>query len=101
MKTVYICACSGLIGLAAGFICGYFYSKKHTETEFKEADLSGTVFINSNLDEADLRRAQYCLDVRYETKFPEGFNPKEHGMIEIDVFDEPVKKSETENSMEE
>ena len=72
-----------------------------TETEFKEADLSGTVFINSNLDEADLRRAQYCLDVRYETKFPEGFNPKEHGMIEVDIYGYPVKKSETENNVEE
>lgn len=72
-----------------------------TETEFKEADLSGTAFINSNLDEADLRRAQYCLDVRYETKFPEGFNPKERGMIEVDIYGEPVKKSEKENIMEE
>lgn len=56
-----------------------------------EADLRG-----ADLSEAKLRGARYCLDKRRETKFPYGFNPKEHGMIEVDIYGEPVKKSETQ-----
>ena len=57
------------------------------ETELFEADLSF----------ARLSGAEYCLDKRCETIFPDGFNPEKHCMIEVDVLGIPIKKSETEN----
>lgn len=69
--------------------------------DLSRANLSFANLIETDLGEANLYGAKYCLDLEYETIFPAGFNPKEHGMIEVDIYGYPVKKSETENSMEE
>ena len=97
------------------------------ETDRREADLSGTdlrgaiwcetIQENSNLGNSALYLmllfmyklfhrpkmdgAKYCLNIRCKTKFPEGFDPKKHNMIEVDILGNPVKKSETENNVEE
>lgn len=55
------------------------------------ANLSGAYLSGAYLSGAKLRGARYCLDKRHETKFPYGFNPKEHGMIEVDIWGNPVK----------
>lgn len=54
--------------------------------DFRYADLSG-----ANLSGAELSGAEYCLDKRCETIFPDGFNPEKHGMIEVNFWGNPVK----------
>lgn len=86
------------------------------ETNLSGADLSGADLRSAYLREeilteanmlrvflrvANLFGARYCLDENCKTIFPNGFNPKEHGMIEVDFLGKPVKKSETENNVEE
>ena len=65
------------------------------------ADLSGADLRAEYLSGANLGGARYCLDKRCETIFPDDFNPEKHGMIEVDIWGNPVKKSETENNVEE
>ena len=82
MKTVYICACSGLIGLAAGFACGYFYSKKHTETEFKDKYIT------------------YKTEMEYyRDKYRE--ERREHRALQREVADTPIVDEEDEEDEEE
>ena len=66
------------------------------EAKLNGANLSGADLNGANLRKADLfkctlRGAKYCLDKEYKTIFPAGFNPKEHGMIEVDIYGNPVK----------
>ena len=72
-----------------------------SRADLRGAKLSGIKLSGADLSGANLNGARYCLDKRRETIFPAGFNPKEHGMIEVDIYGRPVEKSETENSMEE
>lgn len=70
------------------------------------ADLSGANLSEANLSGANLSGAKYCRDESFKTIFTtilgiECFFPKEHGMIEVDIYGNPVKKSETENDTEE
>ena len=82
MKTVYICACSGLIGLAAGFACGYFYSKKHMESEFKDISIT------------------YKTEMEYyRDKYRE--ERKEHRALQREVADTPIIDAEDESDEEE
>ena len=67
------------------------------DVEFSGTELS---FVRFNNDTTWMN-AMYCCDKRLKTKFPEGFDPKEHDMIEVDFLGKPVKKSETENNVEE
>lgn len=55
------------------------------------ADLRGADLRGADLIDADLRDAKYCNDPRAKTIFPEGFDPKEHGMIEVDIDGYPVE----------
>lgn len=81
------------------------------EADLSGANLSGAILSRANLSGANLSRgdlrgadlsgARYCLDKICETIFPDGFNPEKHGMIEVDVLGRPIKKSETENNVEE
>ena len=57
--------------------------KNFTAANFKNADLrganlEGAILRKANLEGAKLGKAEYDRD----TIFPEGFNPKEHGMID-------------------
>ncbi len=73
-----------------------------TLPELSGADLSGVDLSGAYIIIfTDMTRAIYCLDPACETKFPESFNPEEHGMIEVDIYGYPVKKSEIENDTEE
>ena len=87
------------------------------KTNLRESNMHDVDLCNANLCRAYLsganmqyikfdrftkwNRAQYCLDENCKTIFPDGFNPEEHGMIEVDIYGEQVKKSETENNVEE
>lgn len=53
--------------------------------------LKRTYLAGANLTRANLRCAKYCDDPRAKTIFPEGFDPKEHGMIEVDIDEDPVE----------
>ncbi|MBR6670666.1 MAG: pentapeptide repeat-containing protein, partial [Ruminococcus sp.] len=64
----------------------YLYKADLYKADLRGADLNG-----ADLSEADLSEATYCLDKRCETKFPDGFNPKDHDMIEVDISGNPVK----------
>ena len=72
------------------------YKANLSGADLSEANLSG-----ANLSGTNLIGAKYCLDKEYKTIFPDGFNPEEHDMIEVDWRGNPVKKSETENDTEE
>lgn len=82
---------------AANLFGANMIGAKLYKTKFYEAKLYGTKLCRTNLSIAELSRAQYCLDLEYETIFPDGFKPEENGMIEVDIFGRPVEKSETEN----
>ena len=62
------------------------YGADLSGAKLREANLSG-----ADLGRADLSEAKYCLDKRCETIFSEGFNPKDHDMIEVDIYGKPVK----------
>lgn len=63
---------------------------------FFYASLSGTDLIATNLstveylEDADLTDARYCSQMFFNTLFPHDFDPKEHGMTEIDIDDYPI-----------
>lgn len=50
-----------------------------------DADLKGADLQCAYLSDAVFTGASYCTDPKYKTIFPEGFDPKEHGMIEVDM----------------
>ena len=64
--------------------------KSFVGTNFKNADLSGAnlqgaLLINANLEGAKLSEASLIgAEYNSRTIFPEGFNPKDHGMIDMD-----------------
>lgn len=65
------------------------------EANLKGADLRGAFLTCADLSDADLRcadfsGAKYCLLYPFETIFPEGFDPKKHGMIEVDAEGFPI-----------
>ena len=72
-----------------------------SEANLYGADLRGADLSVADLSGANLNGARYCLDENFKTIFPAGFTPKEHGMIEVDIYGEPVEKSKTENNVEE
>ena len=56
------------------------------------ADLSGVYLERTHLEESiNLEYAKYCNDPRAKTIFPEGFAPKKHGMIEVDILGNSVE----------
>ena len=76
-----------------------------TEANLTHADLTGAdlryvKLINANLSDADLRGAElkdadftgakFCRGPAFKTIFPDGFNPEEHGMIEVEWNGKPV-----------
>lgn len=76
-----------------------------TNVQFQDADLTNTILKyadlqyaylidvdlqHTDLTEAKLKGARYCTATPYKTFFPDSFNPKEHGMIEIDIYGQPV-----------
>lgn len=56
-----------------------------TEAYLQGADLTGVDFTG-----ADFTGARYGSSFPIKTIFPEGFDPKEHGMIEVDVEGNPI-----------
>lgn len=65
-------------------------------TQLTLADLRGANLTDANLTgadlrDADLRGAKYCNAPRAKTIFPEGFDPKEYGMIEVDIDGDRVE----------
>lgn len=62
-----------------------------TVANLSDADLTGTNLKGAQLEGADLRGVKYCNDPEFKTIFPEGFNPEEHNMKEMNVLGEPVK----------
>ena len=61
------------------------------EANLEEAHLEGTFLYGAYLEYTHLKGAKYCNDPRAKTVFPEGFDPKEHGMIEVDILGNPVE----------
>lgn len=65
-----------------------------------EADLRGACLYGADLDGAELNGAKYCRDSQFETIFPDGFNPEEHGMIEVDHLGREIKQTVTDEQSE-
>ncbi len=58
----------------------------------KGVDLKGADLTDVHCLEATyLKGAKYCNDPEFKTGFPVGFDPKEHGMIEVDIIGIPVE----------
>lgn len=86
-----------------------FFGAKLNGANLNEANLEGANLEGAKLNGAELNGAMLNNILQDETTvwrnakyndntvFPENFSPEEHGMIEVDVFGRPVKKSETEN----
>lgn len=53
-------------------------------TDLRGADLRGADLQKTRLHLVDLTGAKYCTHPDAFTVFPDGFDPKEHGMIEVD-----------------
>lgn len=62
-----------------------------TSAYLSGADLSGADLTRAHLGGAYLIGALYCNAPEFKTIFPEGFYPKEHGMIEVDIEGNPVE----------
>lgn len=71
-----------------------------TGANLSGANLSGADLSGANLSDANLSGAKYCTVLifptyckspNWMTKFPEGFKPDAHGMIEVDLDGSPVK----------
>lgn len=62
------------------------------QENLREAVLFGANLLGADLLGADLQWAKYCADSRMKTVFPDGFNPQEHGMIEVDIYGNPVEE---------
>lgn len=60
-------------------------------TDLSYANMSGTDLRLTNLTGAIMKSAKYCNDAELKTIFPEGFDPKEHDMIEVDIDGNLVK----------
>ncbi len=52
----------------------------------RDMDLRG-----ANLQDANLLEAEYCTSTDEKTIFPYGFDPKAHGMIEVDINGYPLE----------
>ena len=93
----------GCADLSFTYLCKANLSNAELDgTYLYSADLSGTNLMDIIFNDRTIwTNAKYCLDENCKTIFPDGFNPEEHGMIEVDIWGEPVKKSEKENIMEE
>ena len=60
-------------------------------TDLTGADLTAADLTGADLSDVVFKGALYCNDPEFKTIFPEGFDPKEHGMIEVDIFGNPVE----------
>ena len=58
-----------------------------TGADLKGADLTAVHCLEATY----LKGAKYCNDPEFKTDFPVGFDPKEHGMIEVDIIGIPVE----------
>lgn len=59
-------------------------------TEFYRADLSGADLSKADLEGANFDKAKYCIDEECKTIFPDGFDPKSHKMISVDINGKPI-----------
>ncbi len=60
------------------------------KTELYRANLCGANLSTANINETNLDKAKYCLADNCKTIFPDGFDPKAHQMIEVDVDGNPI-----------
>ena len=58
------------------------------KSDLTDAYLVGANLTNANLKDAILSKAAYCINCQNKTIFPDGFDPKEHDMLEVDINDE-------------
>ena len=63
-----------------------------SDADLTHADLVDANLKGANLSNAILTGARYCKDDGFETVFPDGFDPEEHGMIEVDKNGTPVMR---------
>lgn len=61
------------------------------------AKLQRTNLFRAKLFRANLQEAKYCTDPQMATIFPAGFNAKEHGMIEVDRYGNPITTDTTQS----
>jgi len=66
---------------------------KLKKAKFSCADLSGADLRNTNIKKVELLYAKYCLDDNCKTLFPEGFDPSEKNMIEVDINGNKITNS--------
>ncbi len=72
-----------------------------TGADLRGADLKGADFTGAIMTNADLTGAKYCSSSSFKTIFPEGFDPKDHDVIEVDGGGKPILHSKNENITEE
>ncbi len=58
---------------------------KLKKANFTRANLSGADLRNTIIKDVDWSYATYCLDDNCQTLFPEGFDPSEKNMVEVDI----------------
>ena len=58
------------------------------KSDLTDAYLVGANLTNANLKDTILSKAAYCINCQNKTIFPDGFDPKEHDMLEVDINDE-------------
>ncbi|WP_051536319.1 pentapeptide repeat-containing protein [Ruminococcus flavefaciens] len=68
-------------------------SAKLKKANFTCADLSGADLRNTNIKNAECFNAEYCLDDNCKTLFPEGFDPSEKNMVEVDINGNKITNS--------
>ena len=63
-----------------------------TNAHLSGADFTSAIMSGATLTGANLTCAKYCRVPGYETVFPDGFDPEEHNMIDVDERGNPIKK---------
>ena len=76
---------------SANLIGTYLIDTNLKGVDLRGADLSSADLRGADLSDVVFKGALYCNDPEFKTIFPEGFDPKEHGMIEVDMDGIPVE----------
>lgn len=71
--------------------CAELFRADLFSANMQRAKLQGANLGGANLQWVKLQGAEYCTHPDAFTAFPDGFNPKEHDMIEVDINGDPVE----------
>ncbi|MBO5320580.1 MAG: pentapeptide repeat-containing protein [Ruminococcus sp.] len=81
----------GAVFSYADLSCSVLIGSDLSNAKFISTRLEGTDLRNTIYDYVSFENAKYCEEYYCKTKFPEEFDPKEHGMIEVDQWGKQIK----------